>query len=119
MLAFQYGCGGSSGSGAGEGGGSFLGGVAFACDAPGFEQPEQTGLLSAEDLLTVRYLRIFSRRFLPRPLMASRSSTLLKAPWDWRMSRIFSAGAGRSAGEWGEVLRWVGVGWCGGAGQVV
>ncbi len=34
----------------------------------------------AGGLATVRYLRIFSSFFGPMPLMASRSSTLLKAP---------------------------------------
>jgi hypothetical protein len=43
---------------------------------------------------TIRYLRIFSRRFGPRPRMASKSSTLLNAPYDLRICRIFSAVAG-------------------------
>jgi len=42
----------------------------------------------------VRYLRIFSRRFGPRPRMASKSSTLLNAPYDFRICKIFSAVAG-------------------------
>jgi len=40
---------------------------------------------------TVRYLRILFRRFGPIPLIASRSSTLLNAPYDFRISRILSA----------------------------
>jgi hypothetical protein len=43
---------------------------------------------------TVRYLRIFSRRFGPRPRIASKSSTLLNASYDFRICRIFSAVAG-------------------------
>src|SRR5881628_1663340 len=43
---------------------------------------------------TVRYLRILSRRFLPMPRMASKSSTLLNAPYDLRICKIFSAVAG-------------------------
>src|SRR5216683_304472 len=42
----------------------------------------------------VRYLRIFSRRFAPSPRIASKSSTLLNAPYDFRICRIFSAVAG-------------------------
>src|SRR5712692_1871216 len=73
--------GGSSCSAPGGGGGSFFTGGAFACDAPSLAQPGQvTGLLSDADLLTVRYLRIFSKRFLPMPRIDSRSSTLLNAP---------------------------------------
>jgi hypothetical protein len=40
---------------------------------------------------TVKYLRIFSRRFAPRPRIASKSSTLLNAPYDFRICNIFSA----------------------------
>jgi hypothetical protein len=43
---------------------------------------------------TVRYLRIFSRRFGPSPRIASKSSTLLNAPYDLRICKIFSAVAG-------------------------
>src|SRR6266446_302021 len=46
----------------------------------------------------VRYLRIFSRRFGPRPRMASKSSTLLNAPYDFRICKIFSAVAGPMPG---------------------
>ncbi|HWT88405.1 MAG TPA: hypothetical protein VN454_06355, partial [Candidatus Angelobacter sp.] len=34
---------------------------------------------------TVRYLRIFSSRFGPMPLIARKSSTLLNAPYDLRI----------------------------------
>jgi hypothetical protein len=40
---------------------------------------------------TVKYLRIFSRRFGPSPRMASKSSTLLNGPYDLRICNIFSA----------------------------
>jgi len=40
---------------------------------------------------TVRYLRIFSMRFGPMPLIARRSSTLLNGPYDLRIFRILSA----------------------------
>ena len=43
---------------------------------------------------TIKYLRILSRRFLPMPRIASKSSTLLNAPYDLRINRIFSAVAG-------------------------
>lgn len=43
---------------------------------------------------TIKSLRILSRRFLPMPRMASKSSTLLNAPYDLRISKIFSAVAG-------------------------
>src|SRR5215467_7067251 len=43
---------------------------------------------------TVRYLRILSRRFSPRPRIASKSSTLLKGPYDLRICKIFCAVAG-------------------------
>src|SRR5580692_2334858 len=43
---------------------------------------------------TVRYLRIFSRRFGPMPRMALKSSTLLNAPYDLRICKIFSAVTG-------------------------
>src|SRR5216683_7755458 len=46
----------------------------------------------------VRYLRIFSRRFGPRPRIASKSSTLLNAPYDLRICKIFSAVAGPMPG---------------------
>jgi len=43
---------------------------------------------------TLKYLRILSSLFLPMPRIASKSSTLLNAPYDLRISRIFSAVAG-------------------------
>src|SRR6267378_6266169 len=45
-------------------------------------------------LPTVKYLRIFSSRFGPSPRIASKSSTLLKAPYDLRICKILSAVAG-------------------------
>ncbi len=39
----------------------------------------------------VRYFRIFSSLFEPIPLIANKSSTLLNAPYDFRISRILSA----------------------------
>ena len=47
---------------------------------------------------TVKYLRIFSRRFGPSPRIASKSSTLLNEPYDLRIWRIFSAVAGPMPG---------------------
>lgn len=52
------------------------------------------GLAAAAALPTVRYLRIFSRRFGPMPRMALKSSTLLNAPYDLRICKIFSAVTG-------------------------
>jgi hypothetical protein len=52
---------------------------------------------SVEDFLlggafpTVKYFRIFSILFGPIPLIASRSSTLLNAPFDFLICRILSA----------------------------
>ena len=51
-------------------------------------------MLGAAVFPTVKYLRILSKRFLPMPLMASRSSTLLNEPYDLRICKIFSAVAG-------------------------
>ena len=47
---------------------------------------------------TVKYLRIFSRRFGPSPRIASKSSTLLNAPYDLRICKILSAVAGPMPG---------------------
>jgi hypothetical protein len=55
-------------------------------------------LLAAAGLPTVKYLRILSRRFLPIPRIASKSSTLLNAPYDLRICKIFSAVAGPMPG---------------------
>jgi hypothetical protein len=52
------------------------------------------GLVEDVALPTVRYLRIFSSRFGPMPRMALRSSTLLNAPYDLRICKIFSAVTG-------------------------
>jgi len=54
--------------------------------------------LGVPGLPTVKYLRILSRRFLPMPRMASKSSTLLNAPYDLRICKIFSAVAGPMPG---------------------
>src|SRR5260370_34713848 len=70
----------SSYGGSSTGGGDFAGGGAAGFVAAGFP--------------TVKYLRIFSRRFGPRPRIASKSSTLLNAPYDFRIRKIFSAVAG-------------------------
>jgi hypothetical protein len=43
---------------------------------------------------TVKYLRIFSSRFEPRPRIASKSSTLLNGLYDLRICKIFSAVTG-------------------------
>ncbi len=51
-------------------------------------------MLAAAGFPTVKYLRILSRRFLPIPRIASKSSTLLNAPYDFRICKIFSAVAG-------------------------
>jgi len=66
-------------------GGFSAGGVDFADGAVGF---------AAGGFPTVKYLRIFSRRFAPSPRIASKSSTLLNAPYDLRICRIFAAVAG-------------------------
>jgi hypothetical protein len=46
------------------------------------------------DFPTVKYLRIFSRRFGPMPRIARKSSTLLNRPYDLRICKIFSAVTG-------------------------
>jgi hypothetical protein len=48
-------------------------------------------LFAAAGFPTVKYLRIFSRRFWPSPRIASKSSTLLNAPYEFRICKIFSA----------------------------
>ena len=55
-------------------------------------------LLAATGFPTVKYLRILSKRFLPIPRIASKSSTLLNAPYDLRICKIFSAVAGPMPG---------------------
>ncbi len=60
--------------------------------AAGFAVP--CGDFGAAAFPTVKYLRIFSRRFGPSPRIASKSSTLLNAPYDLRICTIFSAVAG-------------------------
>jgi hypothetical protein len=66
-------------------GGFSAGGVDFAEGGVSF---------AAAGFPTVKYLRIFSRRFAPSPRIASKSSTLLNGPYDLRICRIFSAVAG-------------------------
>jgi hypothetical protein len=78
--------GGSSGAVEGFGAGAGFTGVAgLFADA---------GLLCDAALPTVKYLRIFSRRFGPMPRMAVKSSTLLNAPYDLRICKILSAVTG-------------------------
>jgi len=50
------------------------------------------------DFPATRYLCIFSKRFGTRPRIASKSSTLLNAPYDLRICRILSAVAGPMPG---------------------
>ena len=66
-------------------GGFSVGGVDFADGVAGFP---------AASFPTVKYLRIFLRRFAPSPRIASKSTTLLKAPHDLRICKILSAVAG-------------------------
>jgi len=74
-------------------GGAFEGVAGFA-GAGGFAPA--SGFAPA--LPTVKYLRIFSRRFGPMPRMALKSSTLLNAPYDLRICKIFSAVTGPMPG---------------------
>ncbi len=82
--SYSYRQGGSAGTVAGFGGAEGFDGFA--------------GLAAAAALPTVRYLRIFSRRFGPMPRMALKSSTLLNAPYDLRICKIFSAVTGPMPG---------------------
>jgi hypothetical protein len=78
--------GGSAGTAEGFGGvAGFVGVTGLFADA---------GLLCDATLPTVKYLRIFSRRFGPMPRMAVKSSTLLNAPYDLRICKILSAVTG-------------------------
>ena len=61
------------------------GGVDFAEGVVGF---------AAAGFPTIKYLRIFSSCFGPSPRIASKSSTLLKVPYDLRICKILSAVAG-------------------------
>jgi hypothetical protein len=70
-------------------GAAFSGGAGLFADA---------GLLCETALPTVRYLRIFSSRFGPIPRIAVKSSTLLNAPYDLRICKIFSAVTGPMPG---------------------
>ena len=62
--------------------------------AEGADFPDGGVGFAAAGFPTVRYLRIFSSRFGPIPRIASKSSTLLNAPYDLRIFKIFSAVAG-------------------------
>lgn len=53
--------------------------------------PLLAAFFGATDLPTVTYLRIFSMRFGPMPLLARKSSTLVNWPYDWRIFTILSA----------------------------
>src|ERR1700682_1502783 len=50
--------------------------------------------LDAAGFPTGKYFRILSRRFAPRPRIASKSSTLLKGPYVLRICKILPAVAG-------------------------
>ncbi len=65
----------------------------FSTGGEDFADGGAAGFVAA-GLPTVKYLRIFSRRLGPRPRIASKSSTLLNAPYDFRIRTIFSAVAG-------------------------
>jgi hypothetical protein len=84
--SYSEGSGGSAGTAEGFGGAAGFAGVAGLFVA--------AGLLCDATLPTVRYLRIFSRRFGPMPRTARKSSTLLNAPYDLRICTILSAVTG-------------------------
>jgi hypothetical protein len=88
--SYSDGSGGSAGTVEGFGGTVGLDGVT------GLEA--DAGLLSEVALPTVKYLRIFSRRFGPIPRTARKSSTLLNAPYDLRICKILSAVTGPMPG---------------------
>jgi hypothetical protein len=83
---YSDGSGGSAGTVEGFGGTVGLDGVT------GLEP--DAGLLCEAAFPTVRYLRIFSRRFGPIPRTARKSSTLLNVPYDLRICKILSAVTG-------------------------
>lgn len=70
-------------------GGFSAGGADFADGVVGF---------AGASFPTVKYLRIFSSRFGPSPRIASKSSTLLNAPYDFLICNILSAVAGPMPG---------------------
>jgi hypothetical protein len=95
----SYSYGSSSSDAAGDGGAFCF--VGDFCGSGLVGAPAVCGTLGCfleGGLLTVRYLRIFSSFFGPMPLMARRSSTLLNAPYDLRVSRIFCAVEGPMPG---------------------
>jgi hypothetical protein len=64
-----------------------------------------------------KYFRIFSSRFGPIPRTDSKSSTLLNAPYDFRIAKILSAVAGPIPGtscNWTEPAELISMGWAGG-----
>jgi hypothetical protein len=67
-------------------------GEGFGEDVEFFEAAFGAVLVSG--FATVKYFRIFSKRFGPMPLMARKSSTLLNGPYDFRILRILSAVTG-------------------------
>jgi hypothetical protein len=91
--AASYGSSGSSSSAEGfVTGGFFAAGAAaavFAGGDKGFVPGAPDGF--AATLVTTKYFRIFSSRFGPIPRTASKSSTLLNAPYAFRICRILSA----------------------------
>jgi hypothetical protein len=98
-LSYGLYCGGSVGSLSGrsvlEGGVGF--GAGFVGGVFGFAQPEHAfagAARCAPAFPTVKYLRILSRRFGPRPRIASKSSTLLNAPYVFRICKILLAVTG-------------------------
>ena len=91
---YSDGVGGPAGTVEGFGGiAGFDGIVGFVADA---------GMTGAVAFPTVRYLRIFSSRFGPMPRIALKSSTLLNAPYDLRICKIFSAVTGPIPGTNGS-----------------
>jgi hypothetical protein len=62
----------------------------FSVDLSGAARVDDS-LFGGLALPTVKYLRILSRRFWPRPRTASKSSTLLNGPYDLRICKIFCA----------------------------
>ena len=64
-----------------------------------------------------RYFLIFSSRFGPIPRTDSKSSTLLNAPYDFRIAKILSAVAGPIPGtscNCTELAELISIGWAGG-----
>lgn len=75
----------------------------YVDEAGGFSEEGEIGFcaggvcgtgFAAAAFPTVKYLRILSRRFAPSPRIASKSSTLLKEPYDFRICKILPAVTG-------------------------